>query len=379
MIRHVSVTLAILAFVCCAALAAAGEKIVLPEAVAKAVGEAFPNVAIGGIEMEKEAGFNIYNIELKTARVEMEVAEDGTVMEITTFVDLKDVPAPAAAVIEKAAQGAAIREIEKAENRAEIKKEGKNGRIVKLDNPSPVYEVEIAKGKKTGAIAVAPDGRIVEPLKWKSGGGDEAKIEKIDPANFQTAVDNPFFPLVPGTVYLYTETLGKNSSENEVTVTNETKTIMGVTCVVVHDVLREKGIVMEETFDWYAQDKQGNVWYFGEATKEFRDKGKVITEGSWEAGVKGALPGIIMNGRPAVGEPYRQEYCKGAAEDMGQIVGVDESATVPYGSFTGCVKTKDWSMLEPGHEFKWYARGVGCIRAESAAGEVSVLMSMKRP
>jgi hypothetical protein len=208
---------------------------------------------------------------------------------------------------------------------------------------------------------------------------NDEKVEKIDPANFQAAVDNPYFPLVPGTTYNYTEKYGKHTSENEVTVTHDTKVILGVTCVVVHDVVKEKGIVKEETFDWYAQDKQGNVWYFGEATKEFKGKGKVITEGSWEAGVKGGLPGIIMKGQPAVGEPYRQEYCKGVAEDMGQIVSVNDSTTVPYGSFTACVKTKDWSMLEPGHEFKWYAKGVGCVRAESAAGEVSVLISVTRP
>jgi hypothetical protein len=172
---------------------------------------------------------------------------------------------------------------------------------------------------------------------------------------------------------------GKHTSENEVTVIHDTKTILGVTCVVVHDVVKEKGIVKEEAFDWYAQDAGGNVWYFGEATKEFKPNGKVDTEGSWEAGVKGAAPGMIMQAAPAVGEPYRQEYDRGHAEDMGQIVGVNESTTVPFGSFTGCVKTKDWSMLEPGHEFKWYAKGVGCVRAESAEGEVSVLVSVKRP
>jgi hypothetical protein len=212
-----------------------------------------------------------------------------------------------------------------------------------------------------------------------AAGGDEKKIEKIDPANFQAVVDNPFFPLAPGTTYMYSEKLGKNTSENEVAITKDTKIIMGVTCVVVHDVVKEKGIAKEETFDWYAQDKQGNVWYFGEATKEFKGHGKVVTEGSWEAGVKGAQPGIIMKGQPAVGKPYRQEYLKGEAEDMGQIVSVSDSTTVPYGSFAGCVKTKDWSMLEPGHEFKWYAKGVGCVRTESAEGEVSVLISVTRP
>jgi len=223
----------------------------------------------------------------------------------------------------------------------------------------------------TSSFAVAGD---TNPSKK-----DNKKIEKVDPANFQSTVDNPYFPLVPGTTYKYVEAIGKDTSENEVTVTNDTKTILGVPCVVVHDVVKEKGTIKEETFDWYAQDKLGNVWYFGEDTKEFKRKGKVITKGSWEAGVKGAQQGIIMKGQPAVGEPYRQEYYKSEAEDMGQIVGVNDSTVVPYGKFTGCVKTKDYSMLEPGHEFKWYAKGVGNVRTESTTGEVSVLVSMTRP
>jgi uncharacterized membrane protein YkoI len=173
-VRYTIAILAMLAVACSAESATAGKKIVLPEAVAKAVGETFPNVAIDGTEVEKESGINIYIIELKTARVEMEVAEDGTVMEVTTFVDMKDVPEAAAAVISKAARGAAIREIEKAETRAEIKKEGNVGRIVKLDNPSPVYEVALAKGDRACEMQIAPDGTILTPIKWsrRSGFGD---------------------------------------------------------------------------------------------------------------------------------------------------------------------------------------------------------------
>jgi hypothetical protein len=201
----------------------------------------------------------------------------------------------------------------------------------------------------------------------------------VDPANFQLTVDNLYFPLVPGTTFHFVERLGKRTSENEVAVTHDTKIIMGVTCVVVHDKVTEKGVLKEETFDWYAQDKEGNVWYFGEATKEYLSRGKVSTEGSWEGGVDGAQPGIIMKGRPAAGEPYRQEYYKGEAEDMGQVVAVDESVTVPCGSFTGCVRTKEWSMLEPGTEKKWYAKGTGVVRTESTTKEVSTLVSVTRP
>jgi hypothetical protein len=201
----------------------------------------------------------------------------------------------------------------------------------------------------------------------------------IDPADFQSTVDNPYFPLVPGTSFHFVEKTGKDESENEVAVTRDTKVIMGVTCVVVHDVVKHKGAVAEETFDWYAQDRQGNVWYFGEDTREFRAHGRASTEGSWEAGVNGAQPGIVMMGRIAVGGPYRQEYLRGVAEDMGQIVAVDDSVAVPYGTFTGCVRTKDWSMLEPGTEKKWYAKGVGVVRTESTTGEVATLVSVTRP
>jgi hypothetical protein len=202
---------------------------------------------------------------------------------------------------------------------------------------------------------------------------------RIDPANFQATVDNPYFPLVPGTSFKFVEKLGKRVSEDVVTVTHDTKVILGVTCVVVHDRLTKKGVVKEETFDWYAQDKQGNVWYFGEDTKELNAHGKVSTGGSWEAGVNGAQPGIMMMGRPAPGAPYRQEYQKGVAEDMGQVVAVNDSVTVPYGTFTGCVRTKDSSMLEAGTEKKWYAKGIGVVRTESTTNEVATLVSVTRP
>ena len=202
----------------------------------------------------------------------------------------------------------------------------------------------------------------------------------IDPANFQTTIDNPYLPLVPGTTYKLVEKKGKRTSENEVTVMPDTRTIMGVTCVVVHDVVKEGGVLKEDTYDWYAQDKQGNVWYFGEDTKEFLPHGKVDTEGSWEAGVANNQPGIIMPARPTPGsQPHRQEYGPGHAEDMGQVVAVGESVTVPYGTFTDCVRTKEWSLLEPGTEKKWYAKGVGVVRTESTTKEVATLVSVTKP
>jgi hypothetical protein len=200
---------------------------------------------------------------------------------------------------------------------------------------------------------------------------------QIDPANFKSSVDHPYFPLVPGTVFRYVERDGGERTEIETTVTSDTKVVMGVTCTVVHDVESRGGRVIEDTYDWYAQDKDGTVWYFGEATREFRRDGSSSTAGSWEAGVNGAMPGIIMPANVKPGEPYRQEYFKGHAEDMGQVVAVSESVTVPAGSYKDCVKTKDWSMLERGTEHKWYARGVGFVRSLSG-DEVAELVSISR-
>jgi len=202
----------------------------------------------------------------------------------------------------------------------------------------------------------------------------------IRPSDFQATVDNPYLPLIPGTTYKYVETQEKHVRDNEITVTKDTKLILGVPCTVVHDVVMEKGVMTEDTYDWYAQDKEGNVWYFGEDTKEYHPGNKVSTEGSWEAGVGKNQPGIIMPAHPKSGTAaYRQEYGPGHAEDMGQIVALEQTVTVPYGTFKDCVKTKEWSLLEPGHEHKWYARGIGVVREESTEKEISTLVAMTKP
>ena len=200
----------------------------------------------------------------------------------------------------------------------------------------------------------------------------------IDSANFTHIVNNPWFPLTPGTSATFMEQIGREKRENKVTVTHETKIIMGVKCVVVHDTVTRDGAVIEDTLDWYAQDKQGTVWYFGEATREFKSGGRVSTEGSWEAGVNGAQPGIVMPAHPRIGERYRQEYHSGVAEDISQIVALDETVTVASGTYKGCVRTREWSMLESGTSKKWYAKGVGLVRAESTDGEVTTLVSLTR-
>ncbi len=226
------------------------------------------------------------------------------------------------------------------------------------------------------AIAVAGAGNLIA--------GDNAGDyhPRIDPADFQTTIDNPYFPLTPGTMFEYSGKSREGVDKDEVTVTRDTRMVMGVRCVVVSDKVTRDSTTVEESFDWYAQDKDGNVWYFGEDTKEVDRNGKPNREGSWEAGVDGAQPGIVMPARPATGDPYRQEYKKGTAEDMGQIVAVGQNVVVPYGTFSDCIKTKEWSALEGDLEHKWYAKGVGLVRSEAGPGEgpeVLTLVSVTHP
>jgi hypothetical protein len=188
----------------------------------------------------------------------------------------------------------------------------------------------------------------------------------IDPDNFVSEITNPFFPLAPGTTFYYAgEKEGVPISDVRV-VTHETKVILGVTCTVVHDQAYEDGVLVEDTFDWFAQDEEGNVWYFGEDTKELDENGNVIsTEGSWEAGVDGAQPGIIMEAHPKVGDRYQQELAPGVAEDMAQVIRLqDEEVCVSYGCFEDdeLLLTKEWTPLDRGVvEEKYYAEDVGFI------------------
>lgn len=225
-----------------------------------------------------------------------------------------------------------------------------------------------------GVLAIAPLGLVglAAPSASAAQASPEAGADYnpvINPANFVAEIDNPYFPLKPGTVFVYHGTKDGQQQVDEVTVTSDTKEIIGVTCTVVHDEVSVKDQVTEDTYDWYAQDKDGNVWYFGEDSTEY-EKGKADTGGSWESGVDGAKPGIIMPADPQVGDSYRQEYYAGEAEDMAEVLSLDESITVPYGSFDNVLMTNETSPLEPGvAEHKWYAKGVGEVSEEATAGE----------
>ena len=192
----------------------------------------------------------------------------------------------------------------------------------------------------------------------------------INPQDFSTVINNPFFPLVPNTTYVYVGTKDGSAARDEFQVTRRTKVIMGVTCREVRDRGFVDGVLAEDTLDWFAQDNHGNVWYFGEDTKEFDANGNVIsTEGSWQAGVNGAQPGIVMEADPRVGDTYQQEFSAGIAEDMATVLALNKTVNVPFGSFSNCLETEEFSPLEPGAiEHKFYARGVGFVQSVALRG-----------
>ncbi len=194
---------------------------------------------------------------------------------------------------------------------------------------------------------------------------EEVYAPDIDPGDFVSGVDNPYFTLEPGRTLVYEGKTEEGVERVEVMVTDEQKTVMGIEATVVWDRVYLDEELIEDTRDWYAQDKEGNVWYLGEDSKEIEDGEVVSTEGSWEAGVDGAEPGIVMMADPEVGEIYRQEFYVGVAEDMAEVVALDESAEVPYGSFEGCLQTRDWSPLEENSdEFKFYCPELGGLVLE---------------
>ncbi len=192
--------------------------------------------------------------------------------------------------------------------------------------------------------------------------GGDAYNPVIDPDDFVDTIDNPYFPLTPGTTSIYEGQTDAGFEHVEVQVTRETKTILGVSCVVVRDIARLDGVVVEDTLDWYAQDRAGNVWYFGELSQQFEGGELAGLAGSWQAGVDGAQAGVIMRAAPRGSDVYRQEFALEVAEDIGEIVALGQSVTVPFGSFANCLKTNDFSPIEPDVlENKYYAPGIGVV------------------
>ena len=192
----------------------------------------------------------------------------------------------------------------------------------------------------------------------------------VQASDFVRTVDNPWFPLVTGYTWVSKGVRDGKPTVDTFRATGQTKVIEGVTCTVVHDVTTVHGKPVEKTLDWYAQDKQGNVWYFGEDTAEYDAAGKVTsTAGTWQSGVNGAAPGIFMPADPSVGAGGYQEYYKGQALDQYKVVSLNGSVTVPYGSFKQALLTRETTALEPGIvDHKYYVKGIGQVAEETVKG-----------
>ena len=204
---------------------------------------------------------------------------------------------------------------------------------------------------------------------------------KLDPQDFTTRIDNRYWPMTPGSRWIYRED-GENGRTQRVTVTvtdRTRKVAAGVRARVVRDVVTQGGRVVERTSDWYAQDRAGNVWYLGEDTTEFAEGGGASREGSWEAGRDGAQAGVIMPAHPRPGLRYRQEYYAGHAEDRAEVASLHGRARVPYGRFEDVLVTRDSNPLRRGPaEHKYYAKGVGPVLGVSGGGSREELVSFHK-
>jgi hypothetical protein len=219
-----------------------------------------------------------------------------------------------------------------------------------------------------GIVVATTNGDDADDLAGTQDDGSEYQ-PVIDPGGFTATVDNPFFPLAPGSRWVFEGEVEEGLERTVVEITGETREVMGVTCLVVRDTVTLDGEVIEDTYDWFAQDADGAVWYFGEETKEYENGQVSSTEGAWEAGVDGAQPGVIMQAEPQVGDAYRQEYFAGEAEDMAEVLSLTESVTVPAGSYHDVLMTEEINPLEPEVvEHKYYARGVGPVLTVQVQG-----------
>jgi hypothetical protein len=204
----------------------------------------------------------------------------------------------------------------------------------------------------------------------------------LDPANFVAVIDNPYFPLPVGRTLVYEGIKDGQTLVDTVIVTDQTKVIEGITARAVSDISTHDGALLEKTLDWYAQDKQGNVWYLGEDTTEYLPDGKTDTSGSWMSGVHDAEPGIIMEADPQIPDAYRQEFLVGEAEDTAWVVERGGTVTVPYGKLRNTLVTLEAARIEPGlYDLKIYAPGIGIVLEQSLSGptETSKLVSVTGP
>ncbi|HEX5614755.1 MAG TPA: hypothetical protein VFZ83_06330, partial [Acidimicrobiia bacterium] len=190
-------------------------------------------------------------------------------------------------------------------------------------------------------------------------GDDGVYAPELDPADFIDGITHPYLPFTVGSEWIYEGFSDGETERIEIVVTDERKEILGISATVVRDTVYVGGELVEDTFDWYGQDRDGNVWYLGEDSKEYEDGEVVSTAGSWEAGVDGAQPGIVMPAVAEVGHAYRQEFYAGEAEDLAEIIAIGETLTIGIGDYADVIRTREWTPLEPDVvEEKTYAPGV---------------------
>ena len=236
-------------------------------------------------------------------------------------------------------------------------------------NSHPGFAIIGTLGLALGAAGAADATDTTEPVPVIDPGDGGHYAPVVDPANFVEVIDNPYLPYATGSRWVYAGQSEGEVERIEVEVLDDTRDVLGITATVVRDTVYVDGEMVEDTYDWFAQDADGNVWYLGEDTREFEDGVAVNASGAWEAGIDGALPGIVMPADPQVGDAFRQEFYPGEAEDMGEITEVGVARSIGLGDFDDVVVMTHWTPLETAVvEEKWYARGVGTIYEEAVAG-----------
>jgi hypothetical protein len=246
---------------------------------------------------------------------------------------------------------------------------------------SPFSQKHFSIMKKTKWVLLLAIFAIAACKKDEVRQPDESYNPQIDPADFtnSTNLTNPYFQFQPGKKYIYEGQTGDGLEHIEVQLLSATKTILGINCAIVNDKVWLNGNLIEDTDDWYAQDDDGNVWYMGEDVDNLNPDGTLKDHaGSWEAGVDGAKAGFIMLANPQPGMKYRQEYYFDEAEDQAEVLELGLTLTVPFGTFSNCLKTKEWTEIEPDVlDNKFYAPGIGLIREINQDNEEKVLIAIQ--
>jgi len=231
-----------------------------------------------------------------------------------------------------------------------------------IPNPGKKKEAQNAAKKKLEEDIELSEDQYEARLELCEDLKEEYYQPEINPDHFVDYIDNPYLPLVPGMVFVYEKETAEGLETIHFEVTQEKKEILGVNCAVVRDIVHLEGVVVEDTFDYFAQDQEGNVWYFGELSKNYENGELTDLAGSWIGGVDDAQPGILMKANPQIGETYRQEFFLGEAEDVAGIRSLSESTQVPFGNFINLLETEDYTPITPGaNEFKFYHYGTGLV------------------